>query len=58
MSGAPLEPAVAGLTSPAPTSGGLAVTVLPWWAGGLVLVGYAGTSGGLGAAITLRRDVT
>ena len=38
--------------------GGLTVDLLPWWAGALVLVGYAAVAGVLGAAITLRRDIT
>jgi len=50
--------ATTALTSPPTTNGGFTTTLLPWWAGGLVLLGYAGVSGGLGAAITLRRDVT
>jgi len=50
--------ATSALTSPSSGSGSLTVTLLPWWAGALVLAGYAATSGGLGAAITLRRDVT
>jgi ABC-type transport system involved in multi-copper enzyme maturation permease subunit len=50
--------ATTALTSPPTSNGGFTTTLLPWWAGGLVLLGYAGVSGGLGAAITLRRDVT
>lgn len=37
---------------------GQAVELLPWWGGVLVLLGYAMVSGGLGMALTLRRDVT
>jgi ABC-2 type transport system permease protein len=50
--------ATSAVTSPSSPSAGPTVTLLPWWAGALVLVGYAAASGGLGAAITLRRDVT
>jgi ABC-2 type transport system permease protein len=38
--------------------GGTTVEILPWWGGLLVLLGYALVSAGLGAASTLRRDVT
>jgi ABC-type transport system involved in multi-copper enzyme maturation permease subunit len=37
---------------------GLTSELLPWWAGALVLVGYAAFAGTLGATITLRRDVS
>jgi ABC-2 type transport system permease protein len=46
------------LVSPPTTNGGLTASLLPWWGGALVLLGYVALSGGLGAAITLRRDVT
>ena len=38
--------------------GGVTVDLLPWWAGALMLVGYAAVAGVLGAAITLRRDIS
>jgi ABC-type transport system involved in multi-copper enzyme maturation permease subunit len=38
--------------------GGVTVDLLPWWAGALVLMGYAAVAGVLGAAITLRRDIS
>jgi ABC-2 type transport system permease protein len=37
---------------------GTSLEVLPWWGAGLVLVAYALVTAGLGAALTLRRDVT
>ncbi|GAB2675303.1 ABC transporter permease subunit [Thalassiella azotivora] len=37
---------------------GVSAEILPWWGGLLVLLGYALLSAGLGAASTLRRDVT
>jgi ABC-2 type transport system permease protein len=46
------------LVSP-PTSGGnVDMAYLPWWGAALVLLGYAMLSGALGAALTLRRDIT
>jgi len=50
--------ATSALTSPETSQGGVVVTILPWWAGALVLIGYAVVSGGLGAALTLRRDIS
>lgn len=50
--------ATSALVSPAASGGGLSVTYLPWWGGALVLLGYAMVSGTLGAALTLRRDIT
>jgi ABC-2 type transport system permease protein len=49
-----------------PTNASAAITApgdafldyLDWWAGGLVLIGYAVVLGGLGLLLTLRRDVT
>ena len=41
-----------------PTGGPLSPDALPWWAALLVLLGYGVVLGGLGAAVTLRRDVT
>jgi ABC-2 type transport system permease protein len=39
-------------------SGDLDLTLLPWWGGVLVLLGYALVSAGIGAVLTLRRDIT
>jgi len=50
--------ATTALTSPPTSQGGVDVSFLPWWAGALVLIGYAVVSGGLGAALTLRRDIS
>lgn len=38
--------------------GGPTIEVLPWWLALIVLVGYAVVTAGIGAALTLRRDVT
>jgi ABC-type transport system involved in multi-copper enzyme maturation permease subunit len=46
--------ASAALTSP----GGEFLDYLDWWAGGLVLLGYAALLGGLGLLLSLRRDIT
>ena len=46
--------ASAALTSP----GGQFLDYLDWWAGGLVLLGYAVLLGGLGLVLSLRRDIT
>ncbi len=37
---------------------GTTFEILPWWLGLVVLLGYALVSAGVGAALTLRRDVT
>jgi ABC-type transport system involved in multi-copper enzyme maturation permease subunit len=50
--------ATSALVSPSGTSGGLRFEYLPWWGGALMLLGYAAVSGTLGAALTLRRDIT
>lgn len=52
--------ATSAVTDPgdAAAAGGLSAALLPWWAGALVLLGYAALSGTLGALLTLRRDVT
>jgi hypothetical protein len=39
-------------------SGGLDTSLLPWWAGALMLLAYGLASGAIGAGLTLRRDVT
>jgi ABC-2 type transport system permease protein len=39
-------------------SGGLDTSLLPWWAGALMLLAYGLASGAVGAGLTLRRDVT
>lgn len=40
------------------TGGPVSADSLPWWGGLLVLLAYGAVLGGLGAALTLRRDVT
>lgn len=50
--------ATAALISPPAQAGGLTSTYLPWWAGALVLLGYAAVFATIGAVLTLRRDVT
>jgi ABC-2 type transport system permease protein len=46
--------ASAALTSPGETM----LDYLDWWAGGLVLVGYAVVLGGLGLLLSVRRDIS
>jgi ABC-2 type transport system permease protein len=41
-----------------PAVGGSGTQLLPWWAGALVMAGYAAGFAAVGAALTLRRDVT
>ncbi|HEY6797997.1 MAG TPA: hypothetical protein VI248_25255 [Kineosporiaceae bacterium] len=50
--------ATSALVSPVAASGGVTTHLLPWWGGAATLIGYAVVSGVLGAALTLRRDVT
>ena len=50
--------ATAALLTPPTTAAGVTSTYLAWWGGALVLLGYAVVSAALGAAVTLRRDVT
>lgn len=50
--------ATSALVSPSAADGGFTMALLPWWGGALVLLGYALVSGALGAALTLRRDIT
>jgi ABC-2 type transport system permease protein len=50
--------ATAAILTPPANAAGISVAHLPWWGGALVLLGYAAGSGALGAAVTLRRDVT
>jgi ABC-2 type transport system permease protein len=37
---------------------GVELSLLPWWGGALVLLAYGLVSAGIGAALTLRRDIT
>jgi len=41
-----------------PEGSDLDFSMLPWWGGILVLLGYALISAGIGAMLTLRRDIT
>jgi ABC-2 type transport system permease protein len=50
--------ATSALIEPATQSGAVSVSVLPWWGGALVLLGYAVVAGALGTLLTLRRDIT
>lgn len=50
--------ATSALVTPNTSAGGITQSFLPWWGGALVLLGYAAISGALGAAITLRRDIS
>lgn len=50
--------ATTAIVSPSTEAAGFSVELLPWWGGALVLAGYALVAGALGAALTLRRDVT
>jgi ABC-2 type transport system permease protein len=51
--------ATSAIVEPAqPTGTDLDLSLLPWWGGVLVLLAYALVSAGIGAALTLRRDIT
>jgi ABC-type transport system involved in multi-copper enzyme maturation permease subunit len=50
--------ATTALVTPPSNAGTFSLEYLPWWGGALVLLGYAAASGAVGAALTLRRDVT
>lgn len=50
--------ATSAIITPPSDLGGFDSTYLPWWGGVLVLLGYAVASAAVGAAVTLRRDVT
>ena len=50
--------ATGALVTPVTDSGGVSFSYLPWWGGALMLFGYAVVSGGIGAALTLRRDIS
>jgi ABC-2 type transport system permease protein len=51
--------ATSAVITPAETQGSdIDMSLLPWWGGALVLLAYALVSAGLGAALTLRRDIT
>lgn len=50
--------ATTAVVTPPQQGGGFTVDLLPWWGGALVLLGYAVVAGAVGAALTLRRDVT
>jgi ABC-2 type transport system permease protein len=39
-------------------AGDIDLSLLPWWGGILVLLGYAAVSAAIGAVLTLRRDIT
>jgi ABC-2 type transport system permease protein len=41
-----------------PSTGSSASDLLPWWGGALVMLAYAAVFAAVGAAVTLRRDVT
>lgn len=50
--------ATSALVTPSTTNAGYTSSYLPWWGGASVLLGYAALSGALGAALTLRRDIS
>jgi ABC-type transport system involved in multi-copper enzyme maturation permease subunit len=50
--------ATTAIVTPPTSAGGFDAAYLPWWGGVLVLLGYALASAAVGAALTLRRDVT
>jgi hypothetical protein len=50
--------ATTAIVQPPQVQGGPSLEYLPWWGGILVLLAYAAVSAGIGAALTLRRDIT
>ncbi len=50
--------ATSALVTPVALGNGADQTILPWWGGALVLLGYAAVSGAFGVGLTLRRDIS